>query len=146
MKVSRRKLMANRRNAQASSGPKTSEGKSRSNHNAWRHGLSIKGSATASPGLDAKQLADLLAGVDADATRMHVAMIAAEAHTDVLRVQAVRMQILRSRWREPASLKDDPHFDGLDGMLVGEMTVDLHRLDRYEHRALSRRNRALALL
>ncbi len=40
MQVSARKIKANQRNAQSSTGPKTPAGKQRSSHNATRHGLS----------------------------------------------------------------------------------------------------------
>lgn len=139
MRASRRKILVNRSNAQRSTGPRTGVGKSRSKKNSWRHSFS---GATHSALLrlpEVKKLADAIAGANPDAARRCVSTIAAEAHLDVLRVQAVRLTMLASKLRDnPAAITDEKQIQDLAAALE-----DAKRLDRYEQRALARRNRTL---
>jgi hypothetical protein len=104
MRLSAR-VRANRRNARRSTGPRTSEGKSRVAKNAVRHGLAI--SVTADPSLaDASErLARVIAGHDVDPARLEGARRVAEAQIDLLRVRRVRVALLndpRARVKEPS--------------------------------------------
>ena len=104
MRLSAR-VRANRRNARRSTGPRTSEGKSRVAKNAVRHGLAI--SVTADPALaDASErLARVIAGHHVDPARLEGARRVAEAQIDLLRVRRVRVALLndpRARVKEPS--------------------------------------------
>lgn len=81
-----RQIAANRRNAQKSTGPKSTSGRKRSGKNAYRHGLSSRISS-----IDAEKqiefLARQIAGEANDAATTELARVAAEAH---LQLQQVR--------------------------------------------------------
>ena len=104
MRLSAR-VRANRRNARRSTGPRTSEGKSRVAKNAVQHGLAIP--VTTDPALaDASErLARVIAGHDVDPARLEGARRVAEAQIDLLRVRRVRVALLndpRARVKEPS--------------------------------------------
>jgi hypothetical protein len=105
MRLSAR-VRANRRNARRSTGPRTSEGKSRVAKNAVQHGLAIP--VTTDPALvDASErLARIIAGHDVDPARLEGARRVAEAQIDLLRVRRVRVALLndpRARVKEPSA-------------------------------------------
>ncbi len=105
MRLSAR-VRANRRNARRSTGPRTSEGKSRVAKNAVQHGLAIP--VTTDPALaDASErLARVIAGHDVDPARLEGARRVAEAQIDLLRVRRVRVALLndpRARVKEPSA-------------------------------------------
>ena len=140
--ASPRKIAANRRNAQYSTGPLTPTGKGRSKHNALRHGLAVTVPATDAIDRDVERLASKIAGANPDPCRWHFAMIAAEAEQELRRVRAVRLSWLASKTPAGSSPGDrDQERNGLATSLP-----NLLRLERYERRALSRRDRALRLL
>jgi hypothetical protein len=134
-----RKLSANRSNARRSTGPRTSQGKARSKRNSWQHGLSVKQDASSPSGLEVQKLAAVLAGPNADPVRLHFATIAAEAEIELLRVRAVRKLLIGFRMMGGP----DRSTVGSDTQAYREALPDLLRLDRYERRASSRRNRAM---
>jgi hypothetical protein len=139
--TSPRKIAANRRNAKNSTGPRTVNGKRRSKHNAWRHGLAAVPAATGAIDRDVERLALRIAGLNPDPCRWHFAIIAAEAELELRQVRAVRLSRLTSM-KPPGSLQDrDQGTKALATTLP-----NLLRLERYERRALSRRDRALRLL
>jgi hypothetical protein len=84
-------------------------------------------------------LASAIAGPNPDPCRLHFAKIAAEAEVDLRRVRAVRLSLLASRMSAASEPAHGSHAP------VATLPI-LPRLDRYEQRALSRRNRALRLL
>ena len=99
------RVRANRRNARRSTGPRTSEGKSRVAKNAVQHGLAIP--ATTDPALAdvSERLADIIAGHDVDPARLERARRVAEAEIDLLRVRRVRVALLNdpsARVKEPS--------------------------------------------
>ncbi len=103
--TSARQRRANRANARASTGPKTTKGKACSAKNALRHGLSL--SALTHPVLaqEAEVLARRLAGCSADAETVAGARRIAEAQIDLQRVRAHRLRRL-----DQALV--DPHYAG----------------------------------
>jgi hypothetical protein len=139
--TSERQIAANRRNAIKSTGPTTAEGKRRSSRNALRHGLSCLRSLETQESSVAAKIAEFtqkLVGDDASPTEIALARAAAEAQFDLRRVCQHREALLVSLMREVAAdrvLRDDrdeTRFPDLIG-----------RLNRYERRALCRRDRAL---
>lgn len=119
--TSARQIAANRRNARASTGPKTAAGKARAARNGRRHGLTV--SARGDP-QHARAIADLarsIAGPDAGIEQRSRAERAAAAHIEVMRVRRAR-EDLYSR-----------------AVPADELARQLARLDDYERRTLSRR-------
>jgi hypothetical protein len=136
------KTVANPRNAHYRAGPRTAKGKARSSHNALQHGLAARLPWTGATGRDIECLASVIAGPNPDACRLHFARIAAEAELELRRVRAVRLSWLAATM--PADVGAS-HL-GHQTQVPAARLPNLLRLDRYEQRALSRRNRALRLL
>jgi hypothetical protein len=104
--ISARKLQANRANARASTGPRTTAGKSRSARNALRHGLNL--SVLADPGL-ANELAVLareIAGERAPPELLELASRIAASQIDLLRVRQARQRLI-------SLALDDPDYESL---------------------------------
>ena len=126
-----RQFEANRSNARASTGPRSKAGKARAGRNARRHGLS---SAIASDLAEA--LARRIADDGAGPAAMALARAFAEAQIDLDRVRKVRRHVLGRLVADP----DDGAEDKVDR---SKLVRQLRRLERYEHRALARRRRAI---
>lgn len=87
-----RQLAANRRNAQRSTGPRSSQGKKQASQNARRHGFSRK---TASCDFEAvEQLARELVGQHAGFVRLELARQAAEAHLTIRLVSQTKSRLI----------------------------------------------------
>ena len=170
--ASARKIRANRVNAQASTGPKTTQGKARAAQNARRHSLSL--SVFLNPVLSAevKKLAREIAGAGANGEILESARRVAEAQIDLQRVRAVRLQflakqledeyydtrvnmrakfgkLLQLNWHE-ISMEDlnklimrIPKGPRKLAAILLQETQQLAVMDRYERRALSRRKFAI---
>jgi hypothetical protein len=83
-----------------------------------------------------------LAGADPDPVRLHFATVAAEAQLELERVHVVHKWLLKTAiGGDPTLLESEKSAKDL-----AEVLQDLNRLERYERRAFSRRNRALRLL
>jgi len=116
---------ANRANAARSTGPRTRAGKATVARNALRHGLSLPVLADPALAPEVAALAARIAGGGASVARHAAAVRIAEAQVDVLRVRRAGDRIMA------------------EGFTEDDITARLMRLDRYERRALSRRNSAI---
>ena len=125
-----KQIMANRRNAKRSTGPRTAAGKSISSRNAFRHGLSrALDSDETTTQAKAEAFARAIAGENPDNERREAAIEAATAQLEIQRVRDVRNGILST----------------ID--LTSVTPNELWRLlavERYETRARTNRRRASA--
>jgi hypothetical protein len=132
--TSKRKIAANRKNAQASTGPRTEAGRAASRHNARRHGLATGIGSDPVFRDDIEMLAKLLAGGRENIGEF--AREAAEAHLDVARIRKIRARLYaRMRFFGDAPTED-----------LMELGKQFARLERYERRAFSRRKHAMRLI
>ena len=142
--TSHRKLAANKQNASKSTGPRTQVGKLRSSRNSLKHGLSIPVSANAGYSQQVLDLAEtIVAASNLDDASSGNAWQVAEAEIELLRVRSVRAALLA---RVTKSGKAEPGDDAGRPTEQSELWRQLTGLDRYERRALSRRNTALEIL
>ena len=163
-----RRAQANRLNAKASTGPRTSSGKARAARNARRHGLSLPALVDPAWSAEIQALAREIAGHGASAELLELAARIAAAHIDVMRVRQARHQIidgysrnpndnrltnaeLRKQWLQrngglPAE-KATPSVVKAESVdtpaelarALTDLSASLTLLDRYERRARSRR-------
>jgi hypothetical protein len=143
--TSTRKIEANRKNARASTGPKTAQGRARMARNAFRHGLSLP--VCSDPVLceEVESLARRIAGPEANVEIRELARRAAEAQIDLGRVHDARYRLLSEALSNP----DHESRAGTPQKLALILSQEAKRLlamDRYERRALLRRKVALRAL
>ena len=136
--LSPRKIEANRKNAQRSTGPRTAAGKARSSMNARRHGLAAKADSTLPLPAEVRALAAEFAGPSPEPVRWHFATIAAIEEVKLRRVFEAHMLTSSITAPNGNTRRDIQTFSEALPMLL--------RLQRYEQRALSRRGRALRCL
>jgi len=129
MTTSRRQT-ANRKNARASTGPRTAAGQARAKRNARRHGLAARNRLSGTLPNEVKALAYRIAGSNPSSAVLTAAGRIAEAQIDLVQVRAARQQLIAP------SLSDEETF------VWSDVAKQLRALDRYERRALSRRKRA----
>jgi hypothetical protein len=140
------KVAANRRNAQKSTGPRSPAGKARTRYNALQHGLTIP---IAQDAETVDQIINLANGFCRDSpnpVEQELAMRAAEAELEMLRVRRGRVDLInraaKQQDRPPCGLPEGERatlaFTNKSKILVA--------FDRYEHRAFARRNLALRRL
>jgi hypothetical protein len=124
-----RQILANRANAQRSTGPKTARGKRASSRNAFRHGLSQPLPFAADPKVEA--IAHAVVGRGAGEEQLVQAAEFARAHLELLRIRVMRGEMMKAiDW-------DHVTAQGLR---------KLASLSRYERYAHTRRRRASAKL
>jgi hypothetical protein len=173
--ASERQIAANRRNAQKSTGPRSRVGKKRASGNAFRHGLAVSLSSTAFA-KQAEELARQIAHRTADAIALEHARTAAEAELELRRVRCVKVALIERvyafgsletptrfrsineelRWlkglgppipklQDPAATmpQQEPYRSS---EAIRRLLPELIKLDRYERRAVSRRDRAIRAL
>ena len=95
--TSDRKIRINRANARASTGPKSTQGRTRSARNALRHGLSLPIYSDRALSEEVEALAREIAGLDANAEMQELARRVAEAQIDLRRVRDARHRLLSER-------------------------------------------------
>ena len=95
------KVRANRANARASTGPKSTLGRARSAQNALRHALNRPVCADPSLSEEVEKLACEIAGPHPNPEILQIARRVAEAQIDVLRVRYTRLQFMSDKLREP---------------------------------------------
>jgi hypothetical protein len=92
--TSERKIRANRGNARASTGPRTTRGRTRAARNALRHALSLPVCSIPALSEEVETLAGEIAGPGANAETQELARRVAEAQIDLRRVRYARHQFL----------------------------------------------------
>jgi hypothetical protein len=156
-----RKVRANRQNARASTGPKSATGRARSSSNARRHGLAEPIWSNPALTADASELAKHIAGANASEQVMARAQQVADAQIEVVRVRRWRLDLMERRLSDLllvdpdhvpacglvlAQLRRDPEAPLKKALILSHLAPQLQSLDRYERRAVSRRNRAIQSL
>ena len=141
------KIAANRRNARRSTGPRSAAGKARARRNAFRHGLATPASLDH---VAMDRIDDLVVALTRDfhsQLEFELATVAAEAQAEIERVRQTKVTLVN---RAYAHLRDEE----ADLLSAGERaalafagkTEILMACERYERRAISRRNRAMQAL
>jgi hypothetical protein len=154
--ASERRCAANRANAKKSTGPKSRAGKMRSSRNAYRHGLSAAPPCDTTWTARVDRLARKIVNSAGQAIELAEARIIAEAQLEIERALApitvISAQIFAhlGNDRQPAlsalrpsgmTVSPPPEKKTLDS--VGHLLKLWKKLDRYLHRALVRRDRAV---
>ena len=122
-----RQIAANRANAQKSTGPKTAAGRSKSSRNAFRHGLSLPLWLDPAASSKADAIARALTGDKVGDEQLAAATELAQAQLELLRIRAVRAELMAEVDLASADL---------------DHLRRLAALDRYERFAATRRRRA----
>ena len=99
--TSERKIRANRANARASTGPKTTQGRSHAARNALRHALSLPVSFDPALSAEVEKLTRKIIGTNADAEMQELARHIAETQIDLHRVRSARHQLLSQALSDP---------------------------------------------
>ena len=144
--VSERKILANRTNARASTGPRTSAGKSRSAQNAYRHGLTV--SLLSDPGhaAEVEKLAKLFVKPNASAHLRDLAVVIFAAQADLIRIRQAKHRLLSCLTVDDKSLagaNSHETYKMNPARSFGDISQQLIAIDRYERRAVSRRKSAI---
>ena len=92
--TSLRKCRANRRNARASTGPRTAAGKARAAQNTRKHGLRVPALRDPEKTRNIGELARKLAGPNADPQRFAAACRLVAAQIDLLDIREARLPLL----------------------------------------------------
>ena len=146
--ISERKIAANRRNSQRSTGPRTAAGKARVRRNALRHGLAAVAVRDPRIVAQAHQLALAICGEDGEATHREQALMIAESELTVTQVRDARANVIEQMFANGAAQEgDESHrLTAQEENPYQSHLEQLLRLDRYERGAISRRARALRAL
>ena len=176
--TSKHKIRANRANARASTGPKSSQGRARAARNALRHGLNLPVCSNPALAEEVETLTHEIAGSGASAEILDLARQVAEAQVDLRRVRYARHQMLSPNLSDPdyrprlspsaqvraakkvlsllrrfspelhasvvaERLTPMPPGPQKLSLILSQEAPHLLAMDRYEQRALRRRNSAI---
>ena len=137
------KIAANRRNARRGTGPRSAGGKARARRNAFRHGLSIPASLDHAATDRIDNLVDALTRDFSRQLEFELATRAAEAQVEIERVRQAKLALVNRAYarlrHEHGRLLSTDERAAL--AFAGKAEV-LMACERYERRAISRRNRA----
>jgi hypothetical protein len=154
-----RQIAANRRNAKKSTGPRSGAAKKRTSRNAYRHGLSSSSILNPAIAKRIDTLTRLVAGNSRDRFVLDHARTVVYAELDLARVRDAKVALIKS-----ISARGALHASHNTGSLIEAIDVlatmptrepertaeaarralpELRKLDRYESRALARRDRAI---
>jgi hypothetical protein len=131
--MSERKIAANRSNAKKSTGPRSKAGRRASRRNALRHGLAIDIRTDPAYNDDIEQLAKMMSRASGRQSVSDSARDAAEAVLDLSRIRKIRASLFETIYFSDTAAPDR----------LTELNDKLAKLERYERRAFSRRNRAM---
>jgi hypothetical protein len=137
--TSAKAIAANRRNARRSTGPRTAAGKRKVAANPLTHGVTAS-YADPAAGAAAGRIASFLAGSEASPAGLARVMPIAEAQAELLRIRNARVALI------DLATADRPDHPDRETEAIARSLTTLVRLDRYERRAMARRNRALCHL
>lgn len=174
--ASEKQIAANRANARKSTGPRSSAGKKRASRNAYRHGLSLPITASATLGQELENRARKIAAESDGAIRLERARAIVEPELDLARMGRVKVALMENM----LALGDVdalPDFSKSDAGVVrvlraagrclfvvpvaGPMTIEeterwapamrrvlpvLVKIQRYERRAAAQQARAIRAL
>jgi hypothetical protein len=132
--ASDRQIVANRKNSKRSTGPRSQAGRIASRRNALRHGLAIAIEADPAFQDQIEKLATALALSSGMQNVDERAREAAGAELDLLRIRQIRAWLFKTLYFGANDVNPEN---------LAELTDKLAKLERYEHRAFSRRRRAL---
>jgi hypothetical protein len=130
---SERKIAANRSNAKKSTGPRSKAGRQASRRNALRHGLAIDIRTDPAYHDDIEQLAKMMSRASGRQSVSDSARDVAEAVLDLSRIRKIRASLFETIYFSDTAAPDR----------LTELNDKLAKLERYERRAFSRRNRAM---
>lgn len=143
-----RKIAANRVNAARSTGPRSAQGKSSSSSNAFKHGLAARFPPNWGRSEQLERLAKSIVGETKNPHGQELAHQAAEAEFELRRIRAYRSSLidLANATVKLDSANEDLSLEGSELTLTQATAIirtidDIATVDRYERRALSRRNR-----
>jgi hypothetical protein len=149
---SQRRIAANKRNADSSTGPLTASGKQRASRNAIKHGLSVSIRYQSNATNEIETLALAIAGVNSAPLRLQAARDVAEAELELRRLEEFRLVLIEVEAAEIVAAKkatgdqqsgsDKPATDDTARAYMQALPA-LAKLERYERRAWSRHWRAI---
>ena len=123
-----KQIVANQLNAKKSTGPSTKAGKGRVSKNAVKHGLATVAADEDTNAIVEGLLAVFFAGQDLSIIARERAQEIAELQSVIIRARAAKAELFDNA-------SDEPDLD--------ELLDQYRRIDRYEHRALSRKKTLL---
>jgi hypothetical protein len=143
-----RKLVANRANAHASTGPKTVLGRAHAATNSFRHGLAAATRRNAAAAPEVETFARSIAGPGANDEIAQCACRVALAQFDLVRVDDARRVILSELLYRPGAeaAVESRAIEADTGGRLMERMRNLRALDRYERAAHAKRRVAIRAL
>jgi hypothetical protein len=136
-------IIANRKNAARSRGPRTGAGKARASRNALRHGLTISVLKDLAAWPEAEKLAGVIAGPNASGERLTQALTIAETQLDLRRIRDAQTNLMNSACLGSLTESEGRGQGALSGEATLEVLPQLLRWHDYERKILSRRKRAM---